>query len=492
MNLSAKTALSGALVLSLMQVPWADAGDKVLVLGDSLTKEYQSEFVALYPTNPEAWGARNWIELLDSRRHEQFDLGPWQIYPDWRLTGHEYNWARPGGTARDFRNFVRSDAAGKAELQSVNPLYTGSTLTSSRATFNGLIPQSQRMVLFLGGNDLALGNSDPAANPEFDGSPKQIDYESIYAGTFGAASEAYRLRDSIRKSILSVLQYLLSPLSNGGSPRYSGAIVLCSVPHVGCTPKVQQDAGTDPGRTAVLTEMIEILNDELRFMAATTFNIGFADIYPVTKEILDPGTFRIGGVSFIKEADADCGPRYLFSGDGFHPNTAVHAKVAQIVGDAFSKKYPELSPEMPRLTDREIITEVLGLPGDIGYVEWMTEAGVPVAKRGPLSDPDGDGLPNLMEYLLAGRSPDHAEQTPAFTAVREQGGLGEVLTVTWQPRFAENAYADLGPQTSSGSLMDWQPVEPSLILTLPDGSQSVSLEIAEGNTLYFRLAGARP
>jgi len=491
MSPSLDIALSSALVLSLMPPPEVQAGDKVLVLGDSLTKEYQSEFVALYPTNPDAWGARNWIELLDSRRNEQFDLGPWQIFTDWRLTGHQYNWARPGGTARDFRNFVRSDAAGRAELQSVNPLYTSSMLKSSRTTFNGLIPQSQRMVLFLGGNDLALGSTDPAANPLFEGSPKQIDYESIYAGTYGDASDPVKLKDSIRKNILSVMQYLRNPQTNGDPPRYTGPMVLCGVPHIGCTPKVQQDAGTDPGPTAVLTGMINTLNNELRTMAAT-FNVGFADIYPMTKQILDPGTFYIGGVSFIKEADVNCGTRYLFSGDGFHPNTAMHAKVAQIVGDAFAKKYPELSPEMPRLTDREIITGVLGLPGDIGYVEWMEEAGVPVEKRGPLSDPDGDGMPNLLEYMLAGRTPDQAEQTPALTVKQEESDLGAVLSVTWTPRFAENAYADFFPEITSGKMEEWQPVLDPLVKTLSDGSRQVKLDIVEGTRLLFRLRAARP
>ena len=74
------------------------AGEKVLVTGDSLTKEYRSEFPALYPSNPAAWEARNWIEILDARRHDHFDLGSWSVYPDLRLTGHEFNWAKPGGT----------------------------------------------------------------------------------------------------------------------------------------------------------------------------------------------------------------------------------------------------------------------------------------------------------------------------------------------------------------------------------------------------------
>jgi len=468
-------------------------GDKVLVMGDSLTKEYRSEFVALYPTNPDAWTARNWIELLDARRNDQFDMGSWQVYTDWRLTGHEFNWAKPGGTAREFRNFLRQDTAGKAELLASSPLFTASNLTSWRSTFNGLIPQSQRLVIFLGGNDLALGNSDLEANPKFEGTPKQIDYKSIYDGSFGAASDPLLMRTSIRKSILSIVQFFRNPQLNGNPARFSGPMVLCGVPHVGCTPKVQQEAGTDPVRTAVLTQMIQDLNDDLRAVART-FDIGFADIYPVTLQILEPGPFQIGGVSFIKQADPGCRARYLFSGDGFHPNTAVHAKVAQIVADTFAAKYPDMTPPIPHFSDREIITGVLGLPGDIGYVEWMNEAGVPVAQRGPLSDPDEDGMPNALEYLLAGREANVLEPTSPISAVKVvlPDGQGEELIVTWLPRFPENAYADLIPQTSSGSLANWQAVEPSLVAALPDGSRQVHLAIAEGNTLFFRLAAVRP
>ncbi len=472
------------------------AGEKVLVTGDSLTKEYRSEFPALYPSNPVAWEARNWIEILEARRHDHFDLGSWSVYPDLRLTGHEFNWAKPGGTVREFRNFLRQTADAEAEIKtSTGGEAIWAFFPAWRTTFTEYTGQAQRVVIFLGGNDLALGNSDPETNPVVEGQPKQIDYESIYAGTFGEGSNPDRMRASIRSNLKSVVEWFRNPrtFSDGSprEPRFTGPMMLCAVPHVGCTPKLQAEAGTDPVRTAVLTQMLEMLNMEIRGFAATK-DVGFADTYAVTKAILDPAPFQIGGVTFYKQADGDCRPRYLFSGDGFHPNTAVHAKVAQVVADAFLEKYPAMAPDLTRLSDHEIITGVLGLPGDLGYVEWMTAAGMAVEQRGPLSDPDKDGIPNAMEYVLAGRNPAGQDAEAPFTAVRGPGpaGGGEVLTITWWPRFKENAYADLIPQVSSG-LRDWQPLPVEQVIKLPDGGCRVQLPITEGAALYFRLAAVR-
>lgn len=491
-------AVAASLIVPLCALPEpAGAGEKVWVTGDSLTKEYRSEFPALYPINPASWNARNWIELLDARRNDQFDLGNWSTFSDLRLTGHEFNWAKPGGTVREFRNFLRQTADAKLEIEAASGGGAIWALFPSwRTTFTNYTVQAQKGVIFFGGNDLALGNSDPVANPLVNGRPMQIDYQSIHAGTFGEASNPELLRTSIRSNTRSVVQWFRLPRtdSNGNPlpPRFPGPMVLCGVPHVGATPKVRNEAGTDPVRTAVLTRMIEALNNDIRAIAAE-YDMAFADVYPITKAILDPGPFTIGGVNFFKQADADSRVRYLFSGDGFHPNTAVHAKTAQVVADAFLQKYPAMAPDLARLGDREIITGGLGLPGDLGYVEWMTELGVPVAQRGPLTDPDKDGIPNAMEYALADRDAAAPDAAPPFTTARETDPLdgSGILTVTWRPRFPENAYCDLIPQTSSG-LREWQAVPAPSVVALPDGRRQVRLALVPGHSLYFRLAAIRP
>lgn len=60
---------SGILVGALVFLSGAfsnssDSAEKIVVIGDSLSKEYAIEFPALNPGNPAAWGERNWLELL--------------------------------------------------------------------------------------------------------------------------------------------------------------------------------------------------------------------------------------------------------------------------------------------------------------------------------------------------------------------------------------------------------------------------------------------
>ena len=203
---------------------------------------------------------------------------------------------------------------------------------------------------------------------------------------------------TIRGNNRSVVQYLR--INRG----YTGPIVLCSTPHVGATPKIQDEVGTDPANTQRVTDMLERLRDEMRAQA-DEFNCGFADIYEVTRQILAPEPFTIGGITFFKEADDDCHPRKLFSGDGFHPNTPAQAKIAQAILDAFREKYPATHGSIPRLSDREIIEDVLGLDPSTGYTEWMAANSVPAGQRGPAADPDDDGDANVIEFMLAGRDP---------------------------------------------------------------------------------------
>jgi lysophospholipase L1-like esterase len=480
-------------VLSMMGVSvWAGdalASEQVLVVGDSLSKEYQSEFVALYPDHRDAWEARNWNELLDDKRAGQFDLGSWSVYADFRLTGHAYNCSKPGGTAREFRNFLRQDQAAEDEIkESSGGNLIWEFFPTWRETFNELINGAEKIVVFFGGNDLALGNTDPLANPEYNGQPKQIDYESIYAGTFGDASDPDRLRDSIRKNIRSIVQYFRVPPQGKTAARFTGPMVLCSVPHVGCTPKVQHDAGTGPTRTAKLTAMIEQLNSELRAMALE-FDMGFADIYPITKAILDPEPFTIGGVTFKKETDDDCRPRYLFSGDGFHPNTPAQAKIAQVIVDAFRAKYPTTHGSIPRLSDREIIEEILELEKDTGYQEWLAANSVPAAQQAPGADPDGDRASNVLEYSLIGRSPMVSEGADPVAVRGGSDGTGPFVAMDYTPRYAECAYCELTPEQSL-DLHQWSPVPASAITTNPDGSVSARVAITPGSQVFLRLSAA--
>ena len=465
----------------------AHAGENVLVIGDSLSKEYETEFKGLYPDHPSAWQARNWNELLDARRNAKFDLGSWGIFADFRLTGHTFNCAKPGGTAREFRNFLRQDQAAEDEVTASS----GGSLAwpffpAWLDTFDDLLGDAEKVVIFYGGNDLALGNSDPLANPDYNGRPKQIDYESIYDGGFGEASDPDRLRDSIRKNLRSIVQYLRVPPSGQTRPRFSGPIVLVNAPHVGATPKVLGDTGSSAAGHARCTAMIEKLNAELRALAEE-FDLGYADIYAVTDRIRQPGDFTIGGIEFSRDPDPDCGPRALFSGDGFHPNTPAQALMAQAILGAFREKYPTTAGNTPPLSDREIIEDIIGLPLDTGFKEWLDDTGVPDNRRGPLSDPDADGVPNILEYALAGRHPMRGSEPPLPSPTLELTTDGPMLTLELRPRFASNVYCRLFVLRSE-DLVNWSEVPESRITTHPDGSQSVRESWSADHPAFLRIA----
>lgn len=487
MNRPSSTPAALRVLAATAVIAAAHAGENVLVIGDSLSKEYETEFKGLYPDHPSAWQARNWNELLDERRNSKFDLGSWGIFADFRLTGHTFNAAKPGGTAREFRNFLRQDQAAEDEVTAS----TGGSLVwpffpAWLDTFDDLLGDAEKLVIFYGGNDLALGNSDPLANPDHNGQPKQIDYESIYDGRFGDASDPDRLRDSIRKNLRSIVQYLRVPPSGQTRPRFGGPIVLVNTPHVGATPKVLSDTGSNAAGHARCTAMIERLNDELQALA-DEFDLGYADVYAVTDRIRQPGDFTIGGIRFSRSPDPDCGPRALFSGDGFHPNTPAQALMAQTILAAFRAKYPDTAGNTPPLSDREIIEDILGLPIDTGFKEWLSENGVPDNRRGPLSDPDADGRPNLLEFALAGYHPMDVNDPSFPTPTLSPSPDGPVLALEIQPRFASNVYCRVFAQRSY-DLASWSEVPPAQVTTQPDGRQTIREPWSAERPAFLRIA----
>ena len=473
--------------LLLIAAPAARGTETIIVIGDSLSKEYETEFKLLYPDHPQAWSAQNWAEILHSRRHAHFDLGDWGVFADFRLTGHRFNCAKPGGTTREFRNFLRQDQAAQDEVTaSGTGLLLWPQFRGWRTVFNTLTTQADKMVIFLGGNDLALGNSDPLANPYDGDQPREINYETLYDGTFGPASDPNLLRDAIRKNLKSVIQYFRVTPAGWTEPRYAGPIVLVNAPHVGATPKVIADTGTDPDRHAVATTMIERLNAEIRAMAAE-FDLGYADIYAMTNQIRLDDTYSIGGIRFHTTPDDTCGPRSLFSGDGFHPNTPAQAKIAQIILDAFRSKYPDTAGKSPALTDREIVKDILKLELDTGFKEWLESHQVPAPQRDPLADSDADGLTHLMEFALAHHQPNGGQDPPLPSAVLEINGSVTSLRLDYSPRFPDNAYCDLVPQRSI-DMKSWTDVAPDRLTKNADGSVTVREPWISDTPAFLRLA----
>lgn len=391
--------------------------EQCLVIGDSLTKEYEAEFPGLYPNNPASWQARNWVEILHQHRTDWFDLGTWSVYPDPRLTGHRFNWAFPGATTTDIRN----------QLSSIYNFWWTNTLKGQLRT------DVQRVVIFAGGNDA----------------------DSYYANLYNGTVDA-----SVTNTTLGNLQWIINYVRTVNA---TVPIVLVSVPHVGCTPKIQLGYPTDPVKTGRVTAAMDALNATLASYAQSQ-NIGFVPgVYEFTKALITQ-PFRIKGIEFYRVADADARTRYTFSGDGFHPNTCAHTKIAQMVVDAFNAKYPAtvISP----LTDDYIISTVLGLNPNIPFTEWLASQG----QTGSFTaDSNRNGIPNGVEFALEGVTDASSMPQPVMQ--------GNALTLTYRPRAVFTEWGSIQAQ-SSPDLLHWNDIGTAQTTTNPDGTVTISVNLA--------------
>jgi lysophospholipase L1-like esterase len=398
--------------------------EQCLVIGDSLTKEYEAEFPALYRNNPASWQARNWIEILHQNRTDWFDIGTWSVYSDPRLTGHRFNWAFPGATTTDIRN----------QLSSIYNFWWTNTLKGQLRT------DVQRVVIFAGGNDA----------------------DSYYADLYNGTVDA-----SVTNTTLGNVQWIINYVRtvNATIP-----IVLVSVPHVGCTPKIQLGYPTDPVKTARVTAAMDALNASLAAYAQSQ-NIGFVPgVYDFTKSLITQ-PFRIKGIEFYRVADADARTRYAFSGDGFHPNTCAHTKIAQMVVEAFNTKYP--ATVINPLSDDYIISTVLGLDPNIPLTEWLASQG----QSGSFTaDSNGNGIPNGVEFAL---------DQPAMPQPVFQAGS---LTLTYRPRTVFTEWGTIQAQ-SSPDLTHWTDIPPAQTTTNPDGTITVNAGLVGKGFVRLKVTG---
>jgi lysophospholipase L1-like esterase len=288
------------------------AAQQCLVLGDSLTKEYEVEFPVLYPERTDAWKARNWIEILHEWRRSWFDQGSFSAYYDVRIVGHKHNWAFPGATTQELRDALSSTAW-------QNKLWQAELKSQLKNTV-------ERVVIFAGGNDV----------------------DSYYGKIYNGSSPTTYVKRT-RDNLIWIVDYVRAQKS-------SLPIVLVSVPHVGCAPDVQHSYPTDTVKTGRVTAALDSLNAQLASISKTR-GAAFADgVYPFTKGLVN-NRFFIGSQEINRGANMDALPSYAFSGDGFHPTSAMQVKIAQIIVDTFRARWA--SSVIPAISDAEITNKIL-------------------------------------------------------------------------------------------------------------------------------------
>lgn len=430
----------GVLLAFALQLAGAGAKRTVLVIGDSLSREYQFEF-------PTFEDARNWVEILAERRPadigfgdlETLDLSAFRIPcaifggtfcdaigdGEQDLMRYEHNWAIPTFTARAYRDNLTGTGASDLIWQGL-----------IEADFDRV----DTVVVFLGGND----------------------FDSVYGSIYGGDT-------AVTNAMVAGLTDDLKAIVNYVRGEAAGLeIVLANVPHVGATPEVKGDHPTDPVKTGRVTDALAAINGELAAFAAAE-GIAYADVAALTLDLIEPATYCIGGVEFFN-AGSDSGEvEFLWLGgqlsQNFHPNTNGQALVANAIVAALNETY---GAGIAPLSNREILEALLGLDADLPFADWAFAFGLGAGQDGPGDDPECDGLVSLVEFAfdLSPLVPDaHLLPAPEVAA-------GE-LRLTYRPRDQSCTYVRIVPEHSA-DLSAWSEVPPAGVGDNGDGTWTAS------------------
>ena len=379
---------------------------KLLAIGDSLTEEYRFEVPFSAPdldenfpdSNPGVANTKNWVELLIANRGSSFSMGGYKPslggYADYRDAGYEYNYGVPTFKSEKWQQILYD------------------TKLADLSTYFALqddLDAVQAVLIFIGGNDLSLTNTDAQ--------------HAVITQNIG------KIHDWVRSNAPANLP-----------------IIIATVPDIGAT---HQEKISDPIIAAAARQRVATLNMNIAALGSRA-NTYVARIDAITDRIYDQQPFHINGTIFAYPPDRQNRPLHIFCKDGFHPATGSQSLIANEILKAINQFAPT---PIPLFSNREILT-IIGQNPDQPFLDYTASAG------GLLENPDGDALPNLIEYLLA-TSPNQPDSGFNFLP----GGAA-----TFTPSPTAQRYADLTVLQSATLTDDWIPVPPTNLQALPDGS----------------------
>ncbi len=440
-----------AVILLWSSLAGAQTPRKIAIIGDSLSREYQFEF-ADFP------GARNWVEILAARRPADLDFGDYsrldsvflsflcllpQIDQDIcdaldvadDLFYYDCNKAVPGFTAQDYRDNITN------VFNPVNIAFRGWA--------HPAIDDADVVVIFIGGNDI---------DRVYHQSPLSV--------------------DTAVDDLFGNINWLIDHVKDRNG---NADIIITNVPHVGATPQLKADPNTTPVNTQRITNALNSLSAQLQALAVTK-GAAFADVYSLTLDLLDPAFYCIGGVRFenastdgIPSADH---PRYMWLGgplsDNFHPNTQGQAIVANAIIEAMNTKFGyNITP----LSNREIVEDVVGLPYDLAFQDWLAGYGLAGESQG--DDSERDGIRHLLEMALD-FDPTKFDQLPSPVL------SGGHLTLTYPVRDQDCEYVSIWPQYSANG-SSWLNADAAMVSDNNDGTFTFSMATAGHDLLFVRL-----
>lgn len=417
----------------------------VVVIGDSLSAEYET--IPDFPgtENPtdyaritvEGWESMSWVEVLVRLRPNYFDFGGYRAdLPGWldlRFTGYEFNFAIPGFRAAQYEDIVNSSFFS-------NPQYLLFQSTLEDVMKN----RAEAVVIWLGANE--------------------------FRANFGFLADgggSGPLINNLTNDLRAVVDFVQEQRSNL-------KIVLANMPDLGAAPD-KRNSQPDPVKRALVTAATKQANAAIAVLAAAK-GVAVADVYSQTERLIQGATTYFGAVDIINDTHPDNHPRYHFTRDGLHPNTASQIEIARVMIDTFNSAY---QAAIPNITDGEAL-KFLRLRPDQPYFDWIEKFAI--AEKRMEDDPDHDGLPNLVEFALA-LDPATRNEWPILTRV-ESGRL--TIKFNFNPTPTAGRLVKVVPEFSS-DLRVWTNLPESNLTTGPDGSTTASIPI-NGPPGFLRLA----
>ncbi len=437
--------LRATLLALILASPAAAAPLRVLAIGDSMTEEYAFELTFSAPaSNPTNANARNWPELFRIFRATEVSLGPYEStaasYLDLRNAGHEWNFGIPGTTLRNWVNLL-------TENPGADPL--GPFYSITKSSLEDEILAVEAVVILLGANDLKQEYNDLFNNTEPAG---------YFSGMLDRLNTVYAWVNTSR-----------------GLNRPK--IVVCTVPDVGATPQISGIYNV-PARQATTRAKIAAFNQSiLTWAAGKTYPPSIARLDLLTDRIFDQVPFHLNGTEFALAGSQENPPLQVFCRDGFHVSTVGQALIANEIMAAL-----ELATgrDLTPFSNRGILRSLLGQNPDQPYLDWISAAGLGGSAMD--KDPDGDGFPNLAEYLL--------DSPPGGFSHPLSGSFSPGNWLVWHPSPDALRFGTLTAEESA-DLTLWSPVPAGRTTVAADGT--VSVTPAAGTRGFARLrAEPRP